>query len=1260
MSNSSSLGILNDISSRSIIDESDGASFNFNRFEIQRQLARELLQKLSDQGDRILLDINKENNVNSQNLTDNDTTPTLTDIISPQQTLQKDNTTLLSTSQQKDSINSVVFEPNEITGRSSEKTKSPNSSTRLIPDGFSFNSTAAELMAKFSSEEFLSGSQMNGQFEADEFSWQQNYNPLPPSAEKERLDFSCFSGIMGDVDITIDSGRKVSVGEFFSRKCEALGDLSTDKSPNRPNFGYEIKSPKRAKPVPLLNASAITDTLRTSVAKISDKFSATSCIDDTRDDDEPLISLSGIAKALDMDDNPRRLVDHLLKMKKEKQQRDSKPFENGNTTAGTYTIQSARTSIPLSGDTPHKTPGKLSLDSRILNSTQWSVPRSSVPAALFEFSNVTSTKFQEISEPELSAANGASNSTGSFKSPYQSPLKQQKPETLASPFNKDLLKDLISKQAPLSPGNHEVNKIQEEINGVKEEVPSLSESNSEGKFNNTTLKNAPERLTIGKNAEGFYQCIVGVPRDAKIEMKSDSNHWLACKVQLMQIQGDKDNIQLTLPSRPVLIEPNQIISSEIGVKVLRNTGPILAALTINCNDMTTRESFTKHHMICFMPVEANVNVIYPEGHINQLNFESADNLSIVLQNKCDTDVPLEFEIVDNNLAMFIFQIQEPKRYSSQTHESHQSKEQSSNCVTLKANGKINVEIKLNKRNSLPIDNSAKFVIYLSTDSDKSVIQNIPLVIEEVRDQSGGNSSNEEQRDASTYSRCDTPQSQQLFASLPTSPNSVSSVATSTNNYGRASPRSLTSGLTVAGDSIPVQTTHSSISWATVKVGKYEIQEFTIRNSSNNKIKLQATITDNDRSFQFLKDRESSTTIIVGLQKKESRTLSVVYNPNRTGPSAGRITFIHYENVIKNPGMLNDGGNSRPSKFISLFGYGGYARVKMNQALQIGGAQMWLSLGKVNASGTLSSCVQLENSGDLPAYAKLTLTPKAVYPAVEKSWNVEPTEIILGPKQSQSIKIQFTPRKEDIALLKGDAADMGTLVITHGDEPTRWRIRRLYRKLLETKQIDEKQSHLFAHVVNPICKIFPGEMPIEKLSNIRDAVQDLGILCRNVNRQVVTLMMDSNSDETMSILTDDGDESHMFQSLCSDTSVLSVGNEDSYMPSESFLERSLARARIVCSDEEFNVTPTSITLNPPNEATVMISSGSSTAQPFETKITNSDILTVVPAGGMIPAKRDVLIKIQCKKNINRVFNEILHIFTMNEEKVVKIRVVPKRR
>lgn len=105
----------------------------------------------------------------------------------------------------------VVFEPKEITARSSEMSKSAEKNVSSFSPkstgGISFDATTAELMELFNNEEFQSVSQMTNHLLADESSWKQNCSydlPLATSSEKEYLDLSCFSGIIGELDLSVE------------------------------------------------------------------------------------------------------------------------------------------------------------------------------------------------------------------------------------------------------------------------------------------------------------------------------------------------------------------------------------------------------------------------------------------------------------------------------------------------------------------------------------------------------------------------------------------------------------------------------------------------------------------------------------------------------------------------------------------------------------------------------------------------------------------------------------------------------------------------------------------------------------------------------------------------------------------------------------------------------------------------------------------------------------------------------------------------
>jgi len=60
---------------------------------------------------------------------------------------------------------------------------------------------------------------------------------------------------------------------------------------------------------------------------------------------------------------------------------------------------------------------------------------------------------------------------------------------------------------------------------------------------------------------------------------------------------------------------------------------------------------------------------------------------------------------------------------------------------------------------------------------------------------------------------------------------------------------MVSSVAVTGNTIPIRATHAALVWNSVKTGKSEIKEFTIRNTSNNKIKIQIDMWDAKKSFK---------------------------------------------------------------------------------------------------------------------------------------------------------------------------------------------------------------------------------------------------------------------------------------------------------------------------------------------------------------------------------------------------------------------------
>ncbi|XP_078046228.1 spindle defective 2 isoform X2 [Augochlora pura] len=1282
-SDDSSLGILDNISSflAEVSGPDDSYKQSENRLDSELEFARKLLQRCSNSKTTSLTyDTNEDNNVNIQNLRSNAICSTL---VSPgesstQTNVQNDST--LHSSVNKTS--NVVFEPNEISARSSGLSRSSQKRLSITSDKnvntITFDSTEAELMAQFENEEFRPASEMASQMLADEASWQQNYSyalPTTTLAEKDYLNLSCFSGIIGDLDLSVEScaGRKMSVDEFFKRKCGNFGEL-TDGAIERPSLGLSVNSPKKKSDlVPLVDSTIMTETSSISsfVAKGKSLKNNPSMTKNT--EEQSIMSLTSIAEALqDIDSGtPRRLVDQLMAKKKKK---------------------SAHTTEEMNRDTYTMPPSN----------------RKSMPA--------TSNRSIENFEKDISRLNLSSKLSLDSKIPS---------ESLA-------IEHSVSSMRSLNSNVDAKTNFKTACQNLKKEI------------SNKNLKSSySQDVIIGKNTEELCSCIVGMPREAGIELLNKGDKWVICSLSLNQVQGDKQNVQLVLPKDVILIKPNSEQTAMIAVTVIKMCKPIIAILNITVSDMVTRSEWFMKHIICFKPEELNVIVSNPSQK-KELDFQSIieNNISVLpvtIKNKNSIDICVRLSLSQdeprvfglenyNEMQLVTLKSQEsltmnvqckgilqkhlePSQRSLQCYDGNlivqvengpddvivvkevAMKAQVGTCKIQLVNTDIPFVVSNKQNKSMNVINVGNvpvqvFASFADTDSGKSLkhftVEPKHILLQPnktgyfnitYKPQSSdvsrmlttiqftaannvyqysvcGESSACVETDTEQYFRCETPQLVSS-ASSPSSPHSV--ISNKSGMSGRNSPLSSVSGSTVAGDKIPIKTTHAALVWNSIKTGKSDVKEFTIRNTSHNKIKLQVTISDNEKNFRFLRERQvAGMGMVLVLQGLESRTLSVLFNPHHLGAATGKIAFRHYEP------RRND-NESRPSQVLFLYGYGGYSRVEISEAFKDTSGKMWLSLGQLNSGGSLNARLRLQNTGDLCSYVKIKLVPKAVYPSMVSSWHVNPTELILNPKETQWVTLEFHPRKEDLALLqRSDVSHVGTIHITNGDEPTRWRIRRLYNKLKESGELSGNENEAFKNIVHPICKAFAGEQLMPDINGIRDSVQNLAELCQGIRQHEIMLTMEVCADETMSVLQDNADESQMFYSLCSDNSHIYDGNAASFLPSDTLLTNSTTQ--YVMSVDNFIVAPSTVILTVPTkmEAVVTIRTTCTVAQVFETVLSNIEYLSVVPAEGMIPTGRDFHLKIQCKRNIERSFNAVLEIYTENSKLDVQIKVNVERR
>ncbi|XP_026829909.1 uncharacterized protein LOC113563063 [Ooceraea biroi] len=847
-------------------------------------------------------------------------------------------------------------------------------------------------------------------------------------------------------------------------------------------------------------------------------------------------------------------------------------------------------------------------------------------------------------------------------------------------------------------------------------------------------------VDIGKNTERFCRCIVGMTRDANIELVNNGDRWITYSLKLVEVLGDRQRIKLNIHQDTVLIKPNGVQSTKIEVKIIKMCKPICIVLYIMLSDIVAKSNWAMKHTILVDPEQLKLEIMC-DSHKEELDFQyigenSTKTLPITFHNKNSIAVPVTLFISHDGPKIFSIESGSQdeltlvlKPYEKCTVNVKCDKLQLTSMEPQYWKGKLIVHVQcdddtvlfkkdvplyaktgtckiqvidteipivvprqqgkvLNIVNSgnvathvsatvVPIegysdaaqdfsvkpdhiflhagDNGLFLIVYKSQCLDAKAVDNernarIKLV-------AGNNVYHYNicaEQISENYLRCNTPNNI-IFLSPATSPQSVAS--SRSGPLDRNSPISMVSSVAVAGHTIPIRATHAALVWNSVKTGKSEIKEFTIRNTSNNKIKIQIDMSDAKKSFKFLSDRQTVTTsMVLAMQRQEIKTLAVVFSPYHIGPAVGKITIKHY---------ATDSSDSQQHKKIPLYGYGGCGKVKVSDTFKDAGGKMWLSLGTLSSETTaLTANITLQNVGDLSSFAKIKVVPKVISPTMDSSWHISQKELILNPRENRRVAIEFYPKKEDFAILQRlEVSHVATINVTYGDESTRLRIRRLYNKIKETGELTENENEAFKNIVHPICKAFPGEQIIPGLTSIRDTIQNLSDLCTGVHQYEIMLTVEECADDTLPVHYDT-DESQMDYSLMNDTTHIDEAAGASFFTSSMTVECEAQYSEL--GEEQFTVTPSTVVLNPPirNEATVTVLGSFKAAQPFQTgwsklKLSNSSYFSVVPAKGMLPSRRGFPLKVKCSQRIKRNTHAVLEIYTENSKQDVLINVIVKR-
>ncbi|XP_018403102.1 PREDICTED: uncharacterized protein LOC108780026 [Cyphomyrmex costatus] len=1266
-----SLGLLDNMSDlTNISTPEDEQKLNFSSIDVELEYARKILQKCSDKNSALTTDTNKENNANVQNITSNMPVSNFTLPIEA---------CMSELDKECNMSHSVTFEPNEITARSSGVSNSAKrqSLINLSFPGISFNKNdiMTQLNNEMMTEEFLSNTKGAEQLSMDQTCFAPHHNfTYCTSGTKigKQKDLSILSGIIGELDLSIEScsGRKVSVGRYFERKSDDLEMLGYGKV----NSSLKVlETPIKTGKLPVLVESTVSTDAATSTMELTEK-EHTLNPNITRDIDEnSIISLNTIVNTLEdvNSGTPRRIIDQLLMAQKKKYSQISVSFPSNQNVKKAESF----TNIPKK-----KMLEENSYDENVVPSVNQDIGVSSTSDHTFSLQNSTLPCSDKLTA--LSYVPFKMNRKSFDEESYKNLNIQNKEENISNSMissslsvnNMDAQTD--SKNVVFGKNTEEAcncvvgmtNEVNVElINNGDRWITYIFKLVEEILINSNSTQSTKIEVKVIKMCKPIFVVLNIVLSDMVAKSKWSMKHIIFVNPEQLELDivcpSDKQNLNFqyigdeTTKVLPITFLNKNNVAVPIKLSILEEVTnmfsidglthfllePLKKCITnIKCEKSrsTSVDSPQKQPqhwkgklIVC---VQSKDDTILLKKEVSLYAQIGICKIQII-----DTEVPIivsrqqgkSINIINSgNMAIQVFATIVP-------FEGHTNATQD---FFIKPD---NIFLQVGERSSF-------LIVYKPQFSDANFVDNEKYA--KIKLVAGNNvyhyiisTKKLLESEQENYVRCHTPNNA-ISLSPATSPQSVTS-----NRSGpcdRNSPISTVSSLAVAGHVIPIRATHAALVWNSVKTGKSETKEFTIRNTSNNKIKIQIDICDDSKSFKFLGDKQSiNTSLVLVLQRQESKTLAVIFSPYCMGSVVGKITIKHY---------TRGSSDSQQFKKIPLYGYGGCSKVKISGPFKDSSKKLWLSLGNLySETMTLSAGIRLDNIGDLRSFAKITIIPKVFSPKMDSSWHINPKEIILDSKESQEIIIQFHPKREDFALLqRSEVSHVATINVTYGDEPTRWRIRRLYNKFKESGESIESENEAFKNIVHPICKIFPGEQLIPGITSIRDSIQNLNDLCTGVHQYEIMLTVEACADETLPVHYDT-DESEMYQSLINDTTYLDEAGGASFFVSQT-TEYEVQHPEL---QDQFTVTPYTITLTPPvkNEATVTIHSFFKEAEPFETSLSNSDYFSVVPAKGMLSSKKKFPLKIQCSQKLDRNMQAVLAIYTENSKQDVLIKVTVRR-
>ncbi|XP_075234499.1 centrosome assembly protein spindle defective 2 isoform X2 [Lycorma delicatula] len=374
------------------------------------------------------------------------------------------------------------------------------------------------------------------------------------------------------------------------------------------------------------------------------------------------------------------------------------------------------------------------------------------------------------------------------------------------------------------------------------------------------------------------------------------------------------------------------------------------------------------------------------------------------------------------------------------------------------NGMINIEFKPNRPNfnNSSDRNAWKGTLWLSIESSE-IRYSVDLLGEEcnvTQKQSSDNSS-------SSGSSTTTP-----IASRSSSPSSSCSRSSSVN----LGP-------------LDLACTCSALVWSSCPLlqgNNVNKKSCVLRNKQNQREKLLLTISDPLSCYKIVEEKGTCVSEMrMNLEAMESRQITINFNPTQVGPCKASLIITRAQQKSA----------SLPTPFqkkvLHLYGYGGKAVLNIKGVFRDPDLRMWTYLD----SDTLQSTFTLENNGDGTAFVKLGQEIAAT------GVTIKPQECLIAAHKSVYVELTFSPTvgRADHLLAEhnnvGDMLNVTRITITHGDEATRLRLKRLYSRLISEKQ---QADNLLMERLATLSNLFPGTSICE-VAVLKDKLESMKTL-----------------------------------------------------------------------------------------------------------------------------------------------------------------------